>query len=278
MESTDKENIHTIKVGCPHCQNPLDDWSCDKECITTEDTKTDALVTVTFHDLEAGKGKVFIECSGQAWLSYWGAIGNKTITQFFSSCEEDYLADCFQSQLNTKRPAQVDFDYPYLLRIISAAKKVLVDNLVVQDQSLDQQEEDLVAPKTIVRSVPGLIITNVSGLDPVTVFFQDVEPGKGKVFIECCGRAWSAYWGSIGNFSADQFFALSENDILISSFIAPLKYDDFEIKESDVSYLAKIINAIKDALDDYLVDQDLTGEAEYLKKRIRFSDLEVCVA
>ena len=51
----------------------------------------------------------------------------------------------------------------------------------------------------ITRSaVTKLTITDVPKLDPISVILEDIEPGRGKVVIECYGQAWSGYWGSMG--------------------------------------------------------------------------------
>lgn len=48
-------------------------------------------IRVTLDDIEPGKGRINIECYGKAWASYWGAMGEQTIAQFFASCDNDYL-------------------------------------------------------------------------------------------------------------------------------------------------------------------------------------------
>lgn len=49
-------------------------------------------VTVILEDIEKGKGKIIIECYGQSWASYWGGMGDRTLAEFFCSCDEHYLA------------------------------------------------------------------------------------------------------------------------------------------------------------------------------------------
>jgi hypothetical protein len=48
-------------------------------------------IRVTLDDIEPGKGRINIECWGKAWASYWGGMGEKTISQFFASCDNGYL-------------------------------------------------------------------------------------------------------------------------------------------------------------------------------------------
>lgn len=49
-------------------------------------------ITVILEDIEPSKGKIIIECYGQSWSGYWSGMGERTIAQFFCSCDEHYLA------------------------------------------------------------------------------------------------------------------------------------------------------------------------------------------
>lgn len=49
-------------------------------------------ISVTLEDFAPGKGKINIDCWGQAWSAYWGGMSGRTIAEFFVSCDEDYLA------------------------------------------------------------------------------------------------------------------------------------------------------------------------------------------
>jgi len=56
-------------------------------------TELDALdpITVILEDIAPRQGKIIIECYGQSWSSYWGGMGDRTISQFFCSCDNGYL-------------------------------------------------------------------------------------------------------------------------------------------------------------------------------------------
>lgn len=62
-------------------------------------------VTVYVTNYAPGKGKLVIECFGQAWASYWGAMGERTLQEFVLSSDNDYLL----SKL-LKETHQTDFD------------------------------------------------------------------------------------------------------------------------------------------------------------------------
>lgn len=42
------------------------------------------------------QGKITIECYGESWSAYWGGMGDRTVSQFFSDCSVDYIAGCLR--------------------------------------------------------------------------------------------------------------------------------------------------------------------------------------
>jgi len=79
------------------------------------------LINVIIDDIELGKGRIIIECYGQVWSSFWGAIGNRSISQFFVDCQDDYL---FDNLNGIRRPKK--HEEKYLLKIIKSVKDALV--------------------------------------------------------------------------------------------------------------------------------------------------------
>ncbi|MGQ5522957.1 hypothetical protein ACUHMQ_06805 [Chitinimonas sp. PSY-7] len=50
-------------------------------------------ITVYIENFQPGQGKITIECFGDAWSNYWGAMGgDRNLEQFFIGCDSDYLA------------------------------------------------------------------------------------------------------------------------------------------------------------------------------------------
>lgn len=54
-------------------------------------------------------------------------------------------------------------------------------------------------------------------LDPIRVTLDDIEPSKGRINIECWGKAWASYWGGMGSKTIAEFFASCGNDYLIQN-------------------------------------------------------------
>ncbi len=70
-------------------------------------TKLDRLdpVTVYVTNYEPGQGKIVIECFGSAWAYFWGGMGDKTLQQFFVTCDNDYILNKLLDETR-----QTDFD------------------------------------------------------------------------------------------------------------------------------------------------------------------------
>jgi len=78
-------------------------------------------IMVVFQDVGPGRGRVIIECYGQAWTSYWGAMGDQLVRDFVEHCDVDYLV-CKLVPLGakiTKRQEQ------YLFRVTRAVHEAL---------------------------------------------------------------------------------------------------------------------------------------------------------
>ncbi len=67
-----------------------------------------------------------------------------------------------------------------------------------------------------------LHITNVDGLDPITVFTENFAPGKGKITIECYGESWTSFWPAMGS-SIEQFFISIDNDYAIKNLAGGIR-------------------------------------------------------
>lgn len=99
--------------------------------------------------------------------------------------------------------------------------------------------------QTFPVAVDAVRIVGAEGLDPIHVFWVNVEPGKGYVTIICYGAAWSTYFGGMSGKTIQQFFSEVEVDYLLpklgigTHLKSGKKYD---------AYLAKIIKAVRDSL------------------------------
>lgn len=85
-------------------------------------------------------------------------------------------------------------------------------------------------------------------LDPIRVFLQDYEPGKGRITIECWGRAWSAYWGGMAGGTLSQFVPTCGPDYIVNCLITGLgERLKRSIKHED-EYLLRIVKVVQEAI------------------------------
>jgi hypothetical protein len=55
--------------------------------------------------------------------------------------------------------------------------------------------------------VKKLRITDIQGLDPISVIAENFGAGSGKITIECFGESWSHYWSHMGEqYTLETFF------------------------------------------------------------------------
>jgi hypothetical protein len=76
-------------------------------------------ITVYWHDTDIGKGSVTITCYGNAWTSWWGAMGGNTVKEFFLRCDEGYL---FNNLANNQVLKQNILAHTYIKKIIATIK------------------------------------------------------------------------------------------------------------------------------------------------------------
>ena len=105
-------------------------------------------------------------------------------------------------------------------------------------------------------TVEKIKITGAKNLDPVSVFLEDLEPGRGKITIECYGKSWSAYWGAMGKErTISQFFCDANTEYIVGYLDGQLRsviYESYEDEEGTPNhhyeYLCRIVGAVKEAL------------------------------
>ena len=77
------------------------------------------------------------------------------------------------------------------------------------------------------------ILTDIDRLDPITVFLEDYSHGAGQITIVCYGKAWTSYWGAMGDNTIDEFFCCCDEHYIAKnlSTIDSEEYDIDAIRE-----------------------------------------------
>ena len=85
--------------------------------------------------------------------------------------------------------------------------------------------------KVTTETVSKLIITEIPSQDPISVYLEDMGPGRGKATITCCSDSWTSGWEAIGNeYDIRKFLLACDNDYLIRKFSCGIKrtIDDYD--------------------------------------------------
>lgn len=90
-------------------------------------------VTVILEDIEPRKGKIIIECYGKSWSAYWGGMGNRTIAEFFCSCDEQYIAGNLDGGLRSYIPDFESFGDVFKQRLL----QMRLYNEIDHDEAFD---------------------------------------------------------------------------------------------------------------------------------------------
>ena len=54
-------------------------------------------------------------------------------------------------------------------------------------------------------------------LDPISIYLEDFEHGKGQITIRCYDKTWSSFWGAMGG-TISEFLCRTDNSYLANNF------------------------------------------------------------
>lgn len=107
------------------------------------------------------------------------------------------------------------------------------------------------------------------GLDPISIYLEDYEIGKGKITISCYDKSWHSFWGAMGEMSISDFFLSCDNGYIVKNLSSTRStindcqslekqikkfygddwfYDIPTMKNPKYEHLCKIIDLVKKAL------------------------------
>jgi hypothetical protein len=61
-------------------------------------------ITVILEDIRPGQGKIIIECYGESWSAGWGDMGDRSLSDFIQSSDDDYLITNLVRGIDRGRP------------------------------------------------------------------------------------------------------------------------------------------------------------------------------
>lgn len=96
-------------------------------------------------------------------------------------------------------------------------------------------------------------ITEVDGMDPISVYLEDLAPGKGKATITTPSRSWSYEWWAIGNDNDIRKFLIGCDEVYLGT-----KMYDGERWVTDFDAIPQFIRerAIETRRDGYVTREE----------------------
>ncbi len=80
-----------------------------------------------------------------------------------------------------------------------------------------------------------------NGLDPINVFVQDYELGRGRIVVTCYGQAWCGFWGAMGDLTVMQFVAACDADYVAGNMLSG-RYE--HVKKHERTYVERIATEV----------------------------------
>ncbi len=114
-----------------------------------------------------------------------------------------------------------------------------------------------------------LRISEVPQLDDITIVLRDIEPGKGRIMVECFGASWAAYWGAMGTQTIRQFVVSCEAGYVMANMAGPGEQRSKQARD----YLLRIVKAVQGALAEVSdeAEPDWRHIAEQLAQKVNFA-------
>lgn len=95
-------------------------------------------------------------------------------------------------------------------------------------------------------------ISDVRGLDPITVYLDDHEPGRGTLTLRCFDRAWTCYWGAMGDgYDLARFIGRSVDAGYIANCLVRggrAVITGRRVEDKEEAYVLRIAEALKAAI------------------------------
>lgn len=92
-------------------------------------------------------------------------------------------------------------------------------------------------------TVQKIRITGVKSLDPVNVYIEDFDVGRGRIVIECFGESWAHGWSAMGDDRIREFFLACDEHYLAGKLASGLEstvVDDEAIRKHAEAHVLRL--------------------------------------
>lgn len=127
------------------------------------------------------------------------------------------------------------------------------------------------------KQVTKLYIQGGERLDPLTVFLDDIAPGKGQITISCFGKSWTAFWPRMGeDETIASWFAGLNVKYAIGCMDSTLQAEAFSASKAMEEVKGRIISRRREEDLDATKARQLFDEAQSLCDATSMEDIFNC--
>ena len=119
-----------------------------------------------------------------------------------------------------------------------------------------------------------LLLTEIPSLDPISVYLEDIAPGKGSITISCANESWSYQWNAMGNPNITSFIASCSLDYLADKFAPHLQTQILDFAPIEKQVKANILSSRRHRQLPKHVARTLFDESSDLKGVSNFNEFD----
>jgi hypothetical protein len=137
--------------------------------------------------------------------------------------------------------------WPHSAESHAAGVAEFIPQWLIPQWQLDALEANTKQPAQAVdlgQSPHGIRLVEIprrNGLDPINVFVQDYELGRGRIVVTCYGQAWCGFWGAMGERTVMQFVAACDADYVAGNMLSG-RHE--HVKKHERAYVERIATEV----------------------------------
>lgn len=116
--------------------------------------------------------------------------------------------------------------------------------------------------------VTALRLTGLDNLDPITVYLDNPEPGRGWITIRCWDACWAAGWPSMAGRRVEEFFVERDDHYLAKA----LSSTPAEVAASGEALIRSLRAELLRRIRDRYMDKDLANRCWEMLDEIEIDD------
>ena len=86
-------------------------------------------VSVYIEDIGERSGEITLKCFNKSWTAYWGGCGHNGVANFYLSCDNPYLVNCFSRGIDDTITDYDNLDTWLKRHIVKLRKEEVIDRM-----------------------------------------------------------------------------------------------------------------------------------------------------